>query len=400
MAERLVRQIAVVTSSRADFGHVVWPIKALQAHADFNPILIAMGSHLSPAFGRTVDYIDDHEITVDHELESLLSSDSDIGMAKTIGVTVLGLADLLGKLRPDLLLVTADRYEMLAAASAALALRIPIAHVEGGEISAGAIDDAVRNALTKMSHLHFAPHSQAAQRIVAMGEEAWRVCVSGAPSLDHLRHRDLMPKAHLEKKLGLTLDESFTLVAWHPVTLLDDTIAESDALYSALQTIAGQQIFCFPNSDAGGLQLVEQARLHCAERENSHIFVNLDHWDYWNLLHHAGVMMGNSSSALMEAPSIPLPAINIGRRQEGRLMAANVIDCDANSEAIVQSWHEASSSVFKHRINAMSNPYGDGHAGERMVKFMAQHNKRDVLLNKVAQAVVENDGLIGYTKAE
>src|SRR5271170_989055 len=180
------RKIAVVTSSRADYSHLFWPLHDLAAHPEVDLQLIAMGPHLSPAFGSTVQEIERDTIPLAGHVECLLSSDTDIGMAKTIGIAALGLADLLGKLRPDLLLLIADRYEMLAPASVALALRIPIAHIEGGEVSEGAIDDAVRNALTKMSHVHFTSTEGARSRVISMGEEAWRVHRAGAPSLDHL----------------------------------------------------------------------------------------------------------------------------------------------------------------------------------------------------------------------
>ena len=187
------RKIAVVTTSRADYGHLYWPLRDLGAHPQVELKLIALGAHLSPEFGRTMEVITADGFTIDETIECLLSSDTDVGMAKTIGVAALSLADALGKLRPDLLLLIADRYELLAPAAVALALRIPIAHIEGGEVSEGAIDDAVRNALTKMSHLHLTPTENSRRRVLAMGEESWRVHRVGAPSLDHLRRRPLLP---------------------------------------------------------------------------------------------------------------------------------------------------------------------------------------------------------------
>src|SRR6201997_2373311 len=201
------RKIAVVTSSRADYSHLYWPLHDLAAHPDVDLQLIVMGPHLSPAFGSTIDEIERDALPIAGRVECLLSSDTDIGMAKTIGVAVLGLADLLGRLRPDLLLLIADRYEMLAPASVALAQRIPIAHIEGGEISEGAIDDAVRNALTKMSHIHFTTTHRARNRVIAMGEEEWRVHRAGAPSLDHLRRTELLNREQTESSLRLNLDQ-------------------------------------------------------------------------------------------------------------------------------------------------------------------------------------------------
>src|SRR5271169_4035934 len=228
------RKIAVVTSSRADYSHLYWPLHDLAAHPEVDLQLIVMGSHLAPAFGSTVREIENDGIPIAGRVDCLLSSDTDTGMAKTIGVAVLGLADLLGQMRPDLLLLIADRYEMLAPASVGLALRIPIAHIEGGEISEGAIDDAVRNALTKMSHIHFTSTHNARERVIAMGEEPWRVHRAGAPSLDHLRRSQLLTRNQVQERLGIDLDQPTILVTYHPVTLLRETTEEADALFAAL----------------------------------------------------------------------------------------------------------------------------------------------------------------------
>src|SRR5271163_2544944 len=252
------RKIAVVTSSRADYSHLYWPLHDLAAHPEVELQLIVMGPHLSSAFGLTVEEIERDGFTIAGRVECLLSSDTDTGMAKTIGVAVLGLADLLGQLRPDLILLIADRYEMLAPASVALALRIPIAHIEGGEISEGAIDDAVRNALTKMSHIHFTSTHNARDRVIAMGEEPWRVHRAGAPSLDHLRHSPLLTRDQVQDRLSLNLDQPTVLVTCHPVTLLHETTQEAEALFAALDKVPGQVIFTYPNADAGSHHLIER----------------------------------------------------------------------------------------------------------------------------------------------
>src|SRR5579871_4130863 len=197
------RKIAVVSTSRADYSHLYWPLRALADHPLVDLKLIVLGAHLSPEFGATIREIERDGFPIAARIECLLSSDSDVGMAKTIGVATLSLADHLGVIRPDLLVLTADRYEMLAPASVALALRIPLVHIEGGEISEGAIDDAVRNALTKMSHVHFTSTELARERVIAMGEEEWRVHRAGAPSLDHLRRATLLTREELEKKLDV-----------------------------------------------------------------------------------------------------------------------------------------------------------------------------------------------------
>src|SRR5258708_823723 len=228
------RTIAVVTSSRADYGHLYWPLRDLSEADAVDLRIVALGPHLSPEFGHTLQEIEKDGFVIRARVECLLSSDSDIGMAKTIGVAVLGLADLFGAMRPDLLLLIADRYEMLAPAAVALALRIPIAHIEGGEVSEGAIDDAVRNALTKMSHIHFTSTHAARQRVIDMGEEEWRVHRAGAPSLDHLRRRTLLTRDEVESGLHFDLSSPPALVPYHPLTLPRAPIKQPTTLFTPL----------------------------------------------------------------------------------------------------------------------------------------------------------------------
>jgi UDP-N-acetylglucosamine 2-epimerase (non-hydrolysing)/GDP/UDP-N,N'-diacetylbacillosamine 2-epimerase (hydrolysing) len=364
------RKIAVVTTSRADYGHLYWPLRELEKHPGVQLELIALGAHLSPEFGGTVREIEKDGFPIAARLECLLSSDSDVGMAKTIGVATLSLADTLGAMRPDLLLLIADRYEMLAPASVALALRIPVAHIEGGEVSEGAIDDAVRNALTKMSHIHFTSTEAARQRIIAMDEEAWRVHRAGAPSLDHLRRSKLLDRAELAARLGISLQKPSIVVAYHPVTIARDTVREADAVFAATAKIAGQILFCYPNADAGSRQLVERTREFIAERKDAHVFVNLDAVTYWSLLRQADLFLGNSSSGIMETPSLSLPAVNVGLRQQGRERARNIVDAEADSEAILAAVKIAESDSFRASLAGMSNPYGDGYAAGKILDVL------------------------------
>ena len=265
-------------------------------------------------------------------------------MAKTIGIAILGLADALTAWRPDLLLLIADRYEMLAPASVALALRIPMAHIEGGEVSQGAIDDQVRNALTKLAHIHFTSTPTARLRVIALGEEPWRVHHAGAPSLDHLRRSTLLDRPALEARLGLTLTPPTLLAAYHPVTILKDTTAEADALFAALAQTPGQLLFVYPNADAGSYALIERTRALAKARPQTHVFVNLDAVTYWSLLGNVDAIIGNSSSGIMEAASFALPTINVGIRQQGRERARNVIDVPAETAAILATITQALTS--------------------------------------------------------
>jgi UDP-hydrolysing UDP-N-acetyl-D-glucosamine 2-epimerase len=366
----LKRKIAVVTTSRADYSHLYWPLRDLFVHPRVDLRLIVLGSHLSPEFGRTVNEIEKDGVPIEAKIECLLSSDTDLGMAKTIGLATLSLADCLGQMRPDILLLIADRYEMLAPASVALALRIPIAHIEGGEISEGAIDDAVRNALTKMSHIHFTSTFEARRRIIAMDEEEWRVHRAGAPSLDHLRRSTLHTREELESLLKITLEKPSILVAYHPVTITRDTVQEAAPLFEALSSLPGQILFCYPNPDAGSRDLIARSRSFAASRASSHVFVNLDAVTYWSLLRQMDAFLGNSSSGIMETPSLALPTVNVGLRQHGRERARNIIDAAPSAPAILEALRIAKSEPFRESLHGMTNPYGDGFASEKIVQVL------------------------------
>ncbi|MGB7074215.1 MAG: UDP-N-acetylglucosamine 2-epimerase [Candidatus Sulfotelmatobacter sp.] len=364
------RTIAVITTSRADYSHLYWPLRELASHPDVALELIVMGSHLSPEFGLSAQEIQKDGIAIAASVETLLSSDTDIGMAKGIGIAVLSLADVLGRIRPDILLLIADRYEILAPASVGLALRIPIAHIEGGEISEGAIDDAVRNAVTKMSHVHFVSTEKARARIISMGEEPWRVHLAGAPSLDHLKRSKLCTRSELETQLKLDLSKPTMIVAYHPVTIARETTYEASALFAALSERSEQVLFCYPNADAGSRSLIEQSRRFLEAGANGRIFVNLSAVVYWSLLANVDLLVGNSSSGIMETPSLALPTVNVGLRQGGRERAKNVLDAKADKQSILEKIEKARSNSFKSSLEGMTNPYGDGHAAERIVEIL------------------------------
>jgi UDP-hydrolysing UDP-N-acetyl-D-glucosamine 2-epimerase len=364
------RQIAVLTTSRADYSHLYWPLRDLSACPDIDLKIIALGPHLSTEFGYTAREIEKDGFPIAARIECLMSSDTDTGMAKTIGVATLALADCLSQMRPNLLLLAADRYELLAPASVALTLRIPVAHIEGGEISEGAIDDAVRNALTKLSHLHFTSTASARARVITMGEEEWRVHCTGAPSLDHLNRSRLLEKEELEARLGIALSGASTLVAYHPTTIARDTTREADAVFEALRSVPGRLLFCYPNSDAGSRSLIEQAEVFLRERGNGRVFVNLGAVEYWSLLRHVQLLLGNSSSGIMEAASFALPAVNIGIRQRGRERGGNVIDAEPTVDAILEAVSRANSDEFRASLQGMENLYGDGNAAQKIVSVL------------------------------
>jgi UDP-hydrolysing UDP-N-acetyl-D-glucosamine 2-epimerase len=378
------RKIAAVTTSRADFAALYWPLRDLASHPDVDLKIIALGPHLSAEFGSTVREIEQAGLRVDARIECLLSSDTDVGMAKTIGLATLSLADCLGAMRPDLLLVTADRYEMLAPASVALALRIPVAHIEGGEISEGAIDDAVRNALTKMSHVHFTSTELACARVISMGEEEWRVHRTGAPSLDHLRRSPLLNREQLQQRLAIDLSQPSAIVTYHPTTIARDTTREADALFEALKAVPEQLLFCYPNADAGSRALIARIDSFLAER-TGRVFVNLEPLVYWSLLRQAEFLIGNSSSGIIEAASFALPAVNVGIRQQGREHGRNVLDAEPDAVSIPDCIQTARSQEFRQSLQGITNPYGDGCASQRIVSVLTSLSFDEDLLMKRAR---------------
>jgi len=378
------RRIGVITTSRADYSHLYWPLRELSAHPGVDLAIFALGAHLSPEFGSTLNEIERDGFPIQARIECLLSSDTDTGMAKTIGIAILGLADALTAWRPDLLLLIADRYEMLAPASVALALRIPVAHIEGGEVSQGAIDDQVRNALTKLAHIHFTSTVIARRRVLSMGEAPSRVHHAGAPSLDHLRRSPLLDRAALEANLGLKLHSPCLLAAWHPVTIRRDTNEEADSLFASLAQAPGQLIFVYPNSDAGSHALIERTRALAATRPDTSIYVNLDAITYWSLLGQVDVLVGNSSSGIMEAASFALPVVNVGIRQQGRERAHNVIDVAAEENSILAGLQKSLSPQFRTSLQGMINPYGDGTAAKTIAHILATTQLEGLLIKPPA----------------
>ncbi len=385
------RRIGVITTSRADYSHLYWPLDELASRTEIELGVFVLGPHLSPQFGNTIEEIERDGFPIRARIECLLSSDSDTGMAKSIGVAILGLADALSAWRPDLLLLIADRYEMLAPASAAVALRIPIAHIEGGEVSQGAIDDQVRNAITKFAHLHFTSTEDSRRRVIAMGEEPWRVYRAGAPSLDHLRRSTLLERAALEARLGLSLARPTLIAAWHPVTILRDTNAEADAFFTALAAVPGQIVFVYPNADAGSQALIERTRALGATRDHTRIYVNLDAVTYWSLLGQADAIVGNSSSGIMEAASFALPAVDAGMRQQGRERGRNVIDAPADAAAICSAISRALSPEFRKSLEGMENPYGNGTASQTIAHVLATISLNGLLVKQPAPLVAQRE---------
>lgn len=351
-------------------------------HDGLDPCLIVAASHLEERFGSTIEAVRSDGFEPDALIPCLADGDTSLSMARTLSDLSSGLVDVLDSIRPDLMLLIADRYEMLAPASIATAMGIPIAHVEGGEISEGALDQQVRDALTKLSHVHLVPHQSAAERVRSLGEDADRVHVVGAPSLDHLRWSDLPPIASVRSHIGLETDESPLLVSIHPVTLQEDPTADAVALIDALDRIERPIVFCFPNADAGHERIIGMAEQFCSMRSNAILHRHIDHLQYWTLLRDAGALIGNSSSGIMESPALGTPCVNVGDRQRGRLRAGNIIDAPPDANRIRDAIHRALDPSFASAIAGLGNPYGDGDAGRRIAGILADCPVGQSLLRK------------------
>lgn len=378
-------RVAAVTVARSDYGILRPILDVLREAADFRVDVIAAATHLSPAFGRTVRILEADGYTPAACVEMTLSGDTPTAAAASIGLGVPGFARALADLEPDLLLVVGDRFETLAAGVAAVPLGLPIVHVHGGEITEGAFDDQIRHALTKLSHVHLVATTDAGRRVAQMGEEDWRICVSGAPGLDTFRTARRLATDELERRLGISLVSPPLLVTLHPATLQPEVIdSEVAALLAALRTSDRPVVVTAPNADPAHASIRSAWESLAAERPGRVAYVeNLGVDAYASLLHAAVAMVGNSSSGIIEAPSVPLPVVNIGCRQAGRARAANVIDVPGEAAAIIAAIATATSPAFRASLAGLVNPYGDGHAADRVLAHLQGLPSRSVLLRKV-----------------
>ncbi len=299
----------------------------------------------------------------------LLASDSPEGISKSVGLGIIGYAQSFSRSRPDILVVLGDRFEMYAAAVAALPFRIPVAHIHGGELTAGAIDDALRHSMTKLSHLHFVSTEAHGRRVIQMGEEPWRVRVCGALTIDNLKWLRLMAREDLEAQFGLCLDTPPLLVTFHPVTLeCDRTAWHIGELLAALEMIDGPIVFTLPNADTSGRTIIREIRTFAATRSRVRVVENFGVVGYFSMMANAAAMIGNSSSGIVEAASFRLPVVNIGTRQQGRVQPKNVIQSSYQREEIAAAIVRAISPGFSGTLADLMNPYGDGHAAEQIVQ--------------------------------
>lgn len=376
-----MRKICVVTGSRAEYGLLYWLMKEIQDDPDLLLQTVVTGMHLSPEFGLTYKVIEADGFAIDAKVEMLLSSDTPVGIAKSMGLGVIGFADALDRLRPDILVLLGDRYEIFAVAQAALVARIPIAHIAGGDVTEGAFDEAIRHSITKMSHLHFVTNEAAARRVRQLGENPEHIFNVGSPGLDYIKRLTLLSRQELEEVLDFRFREKNLLVTFHPATL-EATSAEAQfqALLTALDQFGENVgiIFTKPNADTDGRAIIRLMDGYAASHAHARVYNSLGQVRYLSAMSQVDAVVGNSSSGLYEAPSFGKPTVNIGDRQKGRLQAASVINCGQDASAIEKAILQALATDCSGTVN----PYGDGNSSARIKSRLKQIAEPSALLKK------------------
>lgn len=368
------RRICVVTGSRAEYGLLYWLMREIMSDPKLELQVVVTGMHLSPAFGLTVSEIERDGMPIVARVEMQLSSDTSVGMTKSLGLGLLGFADAFDRLRPDLVVVLGDRYEILAASLAAALQGIPIGHVCGGEVTSGAVDDWIRHSITKAAWLHFVGAESYRSRVIQLGEDPDRVFNVGGPGLDSIRRLQLLSLDALSNYLGLSLDKPLFLVTYHPATLgdIDPRFAFQEVLYALEAFPDAKVVMTKPNADAGGYKLGDMAEDWCSANEaRARCVTSMGQLRYLSLMKYCNVVVGNSSSGIIEAPALKVATVNIGSRQEGRLKADSIIDCADDRYAIQAAIAKAMDSGFKHRLRDSKSLYGDCNASTRIKAILS-----------------------------
>jgi GDP/UDP-N,N'-diacetylbacillosamine 2-epimerase (hydrolysing) len=353
------RKICFITGSRAEYGLMSRLMKKVQNDNELQLQIIATNMHLSPEFGLTYREIENDGLHIDKKVDMLLSGDSSTATVKSLGIGILGFADAYEDLRPDLIVVLGDRYEILGAVEAALIFRIPVAHISGGDITEGAYDDAIRHSITKMSHLHFPTTKIYRKRVIQLGEQPDHVWNVGNIAIDNIHHTNLLSHSEFEESIHFKLDQLTALVTFHPVTLEGQTAEEQcHALLDALDEQPLKIIFTMPNSDSNGRIIIKLINEYVeCHPEKAIAFTSLGYLRYLSALQYVGVVVGNSSSGIVEVPSFHLPTINIGDRQKGRLQAESIINCLPTLPSIREAFAEAFNPKNHLRFEQVTNPY-------------------------------------------
>jgi len=374
----------VVTGSRAEYGLLYWLLREIQGDPRIQLQLAVTGRHLAPGFGLTLRQIEADGFTLDARVDMLVASDTPAGIGKSIGLGVIGFADAFANLKPDLIVILGDRFEIFAAAQAAMVAKIPIAHIHGGELTEGLIDEAIRHSLTKMSHLHFVSAERYRDRVIQLGEAPDRVWNVGALGLDAIRFLPRLDRETLSTTIGFNLRQPYFLVTYHPLTLFNSGREAVDAIFTAIDDFPDYQILITGvNADTGNEVIREAIRdFYASNPGRVHVVESLGQYRYLSAMAHAEVVVGNSSSALIEGPTLRVPTVNIGNRQRGRIRANTVLDAEENHHSISQAIRTALSPVFRKGLKKVASPFGDGNAAQRIRQVLAEHPLQDLLVKR------------------
>jgi len=378
------RKICVVTGTRAEYGLLYWLMKEIEVDESLELQLIVTGMHLSPEFGLTYKTIE-KEFKIDKKIEMLLSSDTSIGVSKSMGLAQISFAEAYDELKPDILVVLGDRYEIFSAVSSAMMARIPIAHLSGGELTEGAIDDAIRHAITKMSHLHFVATEIYRKRVIQLGEDKNRVFNFGEAGLDNIYKLKLLSQEEFEKSIEWKLSDKNLLFTYHPTTLESIEKIKNDIvnILEYIRTLKNTNIiFTKANSDSGGRVINTILEKYSQEYENMKLFSSLGQLRYLSALQYVDAVIGNTSSGLVEAPSFHIGTINIGNRQKGRIKANSVIDCDVDVKSITKAIEKLYSLEFQKKLQTIKNPYGSGGASKKTKDVLKSIDLTNLIVKK------------------
>ena len=375
------RKICIITGTRAEYGLLYWLMKEIEADSELELQLIVTGMHLSPEFGLTYREIE-KEFKIDKKIEMLLSSDTPIGISKSMGLAQISFAEAYEELKPDMVVVLGDRYEIFSAVSSAMIARVPIAHLHGGETTEGAFDEAIRHSITKMSHLHFTATNEYRDRVIQLGEQPDRVFNVGGMGIENIKRLKLLSKEEFEKSIHFRLNKKNILVTFHPTTLEESTSTEQfNELLRAIDKLKETNtIFTKANSDTDGRVINQMIDEYVAKNSKKSVaFTSLGQLRYLSALQYVDAMVGNSSSGLAEAPSFKIATVNIGDRQKGRIKAKSVIDCLPKKDSILNAFDEFYSKKFQLNLLDIKNPYGDGCASKEIVEIIKEVELESIL---------------------
>ena len=383
MSKLSKKKIAIFTGTRAEYGLLYWIIKALHEFDDIELQLLVGGMHLSPEFGNTVTQIEADGFPISEKIEFLLSSDTPVGISKSMGLAIISAAEAIERHNPEILILLGDRYETLALAQTAMLARVPIAHIHGGEVTEGLIDEAIRHSITKMAHIHFTSTETYRRRVIQLGENPDKVFNVGAPGIDNIVRLKLLKNEELSSEIGFELLGPYFLVTYHPVTLEINGSAKSlkNLLFALDKYPEYQIIFTYPNSDTYGRQLIDL--LHDYQNVNpSRVYVapSLGQFRYLSLMKHCTAVIGNSSSGLIEAPSFKVPTVNIGNRQKGRLAGCTVVQTSDDIEEISKSIKHVIKPEFRQKCKSYNNPYGDGETSNKIISTLRKISLEDIIM--------------------